>query len=67
MAAVQEHFGFTHKSDNVVDAYVLAKIATNLFFVQETASFSGMNYQSEVIEAILNPKTKAKKKKVRSK
>ncbi|WP_264737290.1 hypothetical protein [Cytobacillus firmus] len=67
MEAVREHFGFTHKSDNVVDAYVLAKIAVNLFFVQETDSFSGMNYQSEVIEAILNPKPKAKKKKVRSK
>lgn len=66
MAAVQEHFGFTHKSDNVVDAYVLAKIAANLFLVQETDSFSGMNYQSEVIEAILNP-PKDKKKKVISK
>ncbi|MGP4038347.1 hypothetical protein ACTWP4_00350 [Gracilibacillus sp. D59] len=27
MAAVKEHFGFEHPSDNVVDAYIMARIA----------------------------------------
>ncbi|GIO22446.1 hypothetical protein [Oceanobacillus sp. J11TS1] len=27
MDAVQEHYGFTHSSDNVVDAYIMARIA----------------------------------------
>lgn len=58
---IYKNFGFEHSSDNVRDAYVLAQIAANLFFVQETESFSGFNYQSEVIDAILNPKPKQKK------
>ncbi|WP_245937422.1 hypothetical protein [Saliterribacillus persicus] len=27
MAAVKDHFGFEHPSDNVVDAYIMSQIA----------------------------------------
>ncbi|MED4163559.1 hypothetical protein [Halalkalibacterium halodurans] len=58
MRAVADHFGFTHKSDNVVDAYVLAQIsrciALNLSDLEP--------YQQEVIETILSPKPKNKRK-----
>lgn len=51
--AVKEHFNYTHKSDNVIDAYVLAQIALSHFVVQETDSIQLMNYQAEVIDTIL--------------
>ncbi|MGD6832556.1 hypothetical protein ACQCT5_10355 [Sutcliffiella halmapala] len=53
MDAVEGHFGFTHKSDNVVDAYILARIALECFFVRETNSATLSNYQAQVIEKIL--------------
>lgn len=60
MNAVYEHFGFQHKSDNVVDAYILAEIARCLFFGAE--KMTSIQYQLEVIETILNlPKKKAAK------
>lgn len=60
MNAVEEHFGFTHKSDNVVDAYILSEIALSMFLTQETNQFNGTKYQGEVIQKILNPgKSKA--------
>ncbi|MEK5055888.1 hypothetical protein MHH96_21080 [Niallia sp. FSL K6-0212] len=52
-AAVIEHFNYSHKSDNVIDAYVLAQIALSHFVVQETESIQLMNYQSQVIDTIL--------------
>ncbi|MDK8641317.1 hypothetical protein [Niallia taxi] len=51
--AVIEHFNYTHKSDNVIDAYVLAQIALSHFVAQETDSNQLMNYQAQVIETIL--------------
>ncbi|USK54386.1 hypothetical protein LIS82_22975 [Cytobacillus solani] len=51
--AVIDHFKYTHKSDNVIDAYVLAQIALSHFVVQETESITLINYQSEVIDTIL--------------
>ncbi|MGD6872995.1 hypothetical protein ACQCU1_12530 [Sutcliffiella horikoshii] len=53
MKAVEEHFGFTHSSDNVVDAYIMARIAMECFFVQETNSSLLSNYQTQVIQKIL--------------
>ncbi|GGJ51151.1 RuvC family protein [Virgibacillus salexigens] len=44
MAAVKNHFGFEHTSDNVVDAYILAQIAKAL--VERKVSYS---YQAEVL------------------
>lgn len=65
MAAVKEHFGYQHSSDNVVDAYILAKIASGCFLASETGSLSSVytSYQAEVIEQILNPAEKKARKK----
>jgi crossover junction endodeoxyribonuclease RuvC len=62
MQAVYERFGFEHRSDNVVDAYILARIAMNLFFAKKTGTLTGPQCQLEVIDGILNPKPKTKKK-----
>ncbi|MEK5173208.1 hypothetical protein NST63_08445 [Heyndrickxia sp. FSL W8-0496] len=58
-----KQWGFEHPSDNVRDAYVMARIAMDLFLVEETNSYNGFHYQAQVIESILNPKPKVKKKK----
>lgn len=56
MNAVSEHFGYTHSSDNVVDAYVLAQIGRALKLRKVD-----YQYQKEVVEVILNPPKKVKK------
>jgi crossover junction endodeoxyribonuclease RuvC len=65
MKAVEEHFGFTHKSDNVVDAYILARIAQEI-----RMSDSGLqlipSYQSEVVQSIICPEPKKKAKKAKA-
>lgn len=58
MKAVYEHFGFEHKSDNVVDAYILAQIAKDIWTVNSGIECSLNNgflpkYQAEVIQTIL--------------
>jgi crossover junction endodeoxyribonuclease RuvC len=66
MKAVEEHFGFTHKSDNIVDAYILAQIAQELWV--EVNHFRLLpSYQAEVVQSILcpEPKQKPKKEKVK--
>lgn len=60
MKAVEEHFGFTHSSDNVVDAYIMAEIAKGCFFASERG-IALTDYQAEVIESILQPAAKPKK------
>lgn len=62
MKAVEEHYGFTHASDNVIDAYILAEIAKAIWW-SDNISNAKPNYQHEVIDAILNPVAKPKKKK----
>ncbi|WP_258832850.1 hypothetical protein [Peribacillus frigoritolerans] len=69
MRAVEEHFTFVHQSDNVVDAYILAEIAKDIWKVEsgiECSFNSGYlpSYQAEVIDAIINPVAKPKRKKV---
>ncbi|MDV2683762.1 hypothetical protein RYX56_05495 [Alkalihalophilus lindianensis] len=59
---IQENWGFTDRSDNVLDAYVLARC------VQAYKNFDGMlfrltDYQREVIETIISPQPKSKPKK----
>ncbi|MEH7157514.1 hypothetical protein [Neobacillus drentensis] len=70
MKAAYEHFGFKHKSDNVVDAYIIARIAYELFIEKQDVRFHILpSYQQEVIQKILNtePKeVKPKKKKAKS-
>lgn len=53
--AVKEHFGYTHKSDNVIDAYIIARIALNLYLMREYKPLlDTLPYQVEVVESILN-------------
>jgi crossover junction endodeoxyribonuclease RuvC len=66
MKAAFEHFGFEHKSDNVVDAYILARIAQEIWMEQNVLRVLP-KYQTEVIYQILHPEHKEKsKKKVKS-
>jgi crossover junction endodeoxyribonuclease RuvC len=71
MEAVQHHFDFEHNSDNIVDAYILAQIAKELWTVCNGV-FSPINegylpsYQAEVLRSILSPEPKKKEKKVKS-
>lgn len=60
MNATFEHFGFEHKSDNVVDAYILAQIALKIHWWYEVSQ-AMPKYQSEVIQAILEPSKKKAK------
>lgn len=48
MSAVNDHFGFTHSSDNVVDAYVLAQIGRAI-----KRRKVNHKYQKEVLQTIL--------------
>lgn len=51
-------WGFEHKSDNVRDAYVLARIAAELDKARQTGIvIKSPLYQCEVITTILNPST----------
>ncbi|MDR4318415.1 Uncharacterised protein [Niallia circulans] len=54
-AAVKEHFNYSHKSDNVIDAYVLAQIARDVYYTKHSPLIKeyGISYQNEVIDTIL--------------
>lgn len=56
-AAVLEHWGYSHKSDNVVDAYVIARIAWNVYRCREFLPLVDVNpYQIEVVQSVLAEK-----------
>jgi crossover junction endodeoxyribonuclease RuvC len=53
--AVKSHFGYTHPSNDVVDAYIIARISLNLYRMREYMPLLDTQpYQIEVIESILN-------------
>jgi len=53
-AAVLQQFGYTHKSHNVVDAYIIARIALNLHRMRNYDPLIDNNrLQSEVVEEIM--------------
>jgi crossover junction endodeoxyribonuclease RuvC len=58
---ILETWGYTHNSDNVLDAFILAKIMYSIEN-RESLTFSLTDYQQDVIESILNPQSKPKKK-----
>jgi crossover junction endodeoxyribonuclease RuvC len=62
MKAVFDDFGYEHRSDNVVDAYILARIAFELFGVQETGESRLSVNKAQVVDAILQAKTDMKRK-----
>jgi crossover junction endodeoxyribonuclease RuvC len=52
--AVWEHFGWTHKSHDVVDAYVIARIALNVYRYRELlVPLDVQDYQEQVVRDIL--------------
>ncbi|RSL32653.1 hypothetical protein D7Z54_14475 [Salibacterium salarium] len=61
---IYKRYGFEHSSDNVRDAYVLAQIARAIHNRHRDA-FTHTKAQREVIETVLNPTPKSKKKKVK--
>lgn len=53
-AAALELFGYTHKSDNVIDAYIIARASLNLYLLREYKPLlDNWPQQLEVIQAIL--------------
>lgn len=48
MDAVERHFGFTHRSDNVVDAYILAQISMSI--IQKKVQHE---YQMDVLKKVI--------------
>ncbi len=53
MAAVKDHYDFVHSSDNVVDAYILAYIALEIWLGRGCELGDQYPYQAEVIGTIL--------------
>lgn len=55
MDAAKQHFGFINKSDNIVDAYIIARIGLNLYMLEQgLESMDKEIYQLEVLHSILN-------------
>jgi crossover junction endodeoxyribonuclease RuvC len=62
MQAVLNDYGYLHKSDNVVDAFILAQIAFDLFVVEETGESRLSVNKAQVIESIIQAKAGVKRK-----
>ncbi|KAA0563654.1 hypothetical protein F0342_12670 [Bacillus sp. CH30_1T] len=62
MQAVLNDYGYQHKSDNVVDAFILAQIAFDLFVIEETGESRLSINKAQVIEAIIQAKADVKRK-----
>jgi crossover junction endodeoxyribonuclease RuvC len=64
MVAVQAHWGDKPKTENIADAYVLARIAEAVYKVKHGHPLDAYpSYQQEVITAIIDPKAAKKSKK----
>ncbi|OMC99145.1 hypothetical protein MKX34_26525 [Paenibacillus sp. FSL R5-0636] len=67
-AGVLEHYDYAHKSDNVTDAYIIARIAQALHQVRNGHPLDLFtSYQQHVIRAILYPDETPTKPKSKSK
>ncbi|MGG4548281.1 hypothetical protein ABER02_10835 [Rossellomorea marisflavi] len=62
MKAVFNAFGYEHRSDNVVDAYILARISFAIFVIQETGEINLTVNQSQVVQSVLQETPDVKKK-----
>jgi len=62
MKEVFNAFGYEHRSDNVVDAYILARIAFAILVIQETGEINLTVNQSQVVQSILQETPDVKKK-----
>lgn len=67
IASVTEHWGFVATTDNIADAYVLARIIEAVYKVSNGYPVENYpEYQQEVIMTIIHPETKKKNKKKRA-
>jgi crossover junction endodeoxyribonuclease RuvC len=64
---VYEHYGYTHPSNNVIDAYVLAQIAYAINQPEDVREIDCTPYQLSVIKTILTPMHEKKAKKAEEK
>ncbi|MGE8080492.1 hypothetical protein [Peribacillus loiseleuriae] len=64
---VNLHWGYGHSSDNVIDAFVLAQIAKMANGFGQEVQDLYPRYQIEVVQNILYPEPKAKKKRKKAK
>lgn len=56
-AAVLENFCYSHKSHNVTDAFIIARVALNVYLYRELMpTLDNLPYQLEVIRSILEGK-----------
>ncbi|RUT48554.1 hypothetical protein EJP82_01015 [Paenibacillus anaericanus] len=63
-AGALKHFEYSHPNNNVVDAYIIAKICEAVYRVRRGKQLSDYpKYQQEVIDSIINPPPPKKKKK----
>ncbi|MEK5005584.1 MULTISPECIES: hypothetical protein [unclassified Paenibacillus] len=63
MAAVESHWGDKPRTDNIADAYVLARIAEAVYNVKRGEELDAYpKYQREVIMAIIDPGSVKKQK-----
>jgi crossover junction endodeoxyribonuclease RuvC len=62
MQAVMNDYRYQHKSDNVVDAFILAQVAFHLFVVKETGESHSTLNKTQVIESIIQAKAEMKMK-----
>lgn len=56
MNSVIDHYGFINKSDNIVDAYILAQIARTMYQFNRPDFIGCPVYQAEVVESVLGNK-----------
>ncbi|MEN1985219.1 hypothetical protein [Paenibacillus hubeiensis] len=63
-AGALEHFGYSHPNNNVVDAFIIAKICEAVYRVRQGKPLSDYpKYQQEIIQSIIKPTPKEKKSK----
>ncbi len=53
-AAALKYFGYSHKSDNVVDAYIIARICLNIYLMRNHKPLlDNERIQREVVQDII--------------
>ncbi|WP_456273606.1 hypothetical protein [Bacillus sp. AK031] len=62
MKAVLNDYGYQHKSDNVVDAFILSQIAFDIFVIEETGESRLSVNKAQVVDTILQAKANVKRK-----
>ncbi len=59
--AIFKRWGFEHKSEHVLDAYAVAKVATSMLLMERGEPDDLTKAQAEVLRSLLNPSKKRRK------